>query len=125
MMPGPVITGLGPLEQPASVEIFASDDIFIKTMGPLAAGTLVPQHSHEFDHVSLLAVGAIEVWIADVNEPLALLGRFEAPRAIEIKAGRKHLFQALVDGTLVCCIHNLHGQGYPEIRAQHQIVGEP
>jgi hypothetical protein len=114
------IAGMVPLvEEPSSVEIFASDDIFIKTMGPLAAGTLVPQHSHEFDHVSLLAVGAVEVWVDN-----ALLGRFAAPRAIEIKAGRKHLFQALVDGTLVCCIHNLHGQGYPAIREQHQIVGE-
>ena len=104
-------------DQPAHVEIYADDDLFCRLEGPLKAGTFLPQHSHEYDHVTLLLVGSVDVQVD--GGPLV---RYHAPKAIPIKAGTKHLFKALVDGTMLACVHNLHGKGYPGIAEEHKLI---
>lgn len=60
---------------------------------------IVPQHTHNHDHATLVISGRIRLWIDD-----KLNGDFEAGEAIEIKGGFKHVFQALQDNTRLTCI---------------------
>jgi quercetin dioxygenase-like cupin family protein len=105
--------------QPPVVEIHMADDIFIKQMAIAKAGTLIPQHSHRYDHSSLVAAGAVRLWQDGV-----LVGDFTAPAGILIAAGRKHLFMALADATVVYCIHNLARSQTVEILSEHQLGAE-
>lgn len=100
----------------AEIDIYASDDLFVKQMWLKKAGSGIAQHSHDYDHVTMLATGVVDVWIDD--QPV---GRHAAPKPFPIKAGTKHLFIAVVDNTILYCIHNLHGNGYPAIREIHEI----
>jgi len=90
----------------------AADGVFIKEMRIPKSGTLVPQHSHEYDHTSFVAKGSV-----------TCEGKtYHAPFPIYIKAGVKHMFQSLEDDTLVLCIHNVSRAGHVEVREEHQIV---
>lgn len=102
-------------QPPDGAEWTTADGVFIKQMFIAKAGTMIPQHSHEYAHVSMLAVGSVRLW-AD-GEPL---GDFKAPMPLSIAAGTKHTFMALEDGTTVYCIHNLHGEKNITIREEHQ-----
>lgn len=82
---------------------YDADDIAIKQM-VVKAGLYVKQHIHEYDHITLLAVGKVFVW-KDGEE----IGRVTAPDAIEIKAGVAHTFLAIEDSVLYC-IHNVMGR---------------
>lgn len=104
-------------EQPHGVEIHMADDVFIKQMVIPRAGTFVPQHSHNYDHTSMLAVGSVRAWVDGV-----LKGDFQAPTGILIEAGTKHTFMALEDNTVLYCIHNVSRTGLIEIDEEHQIV---
>lgn len=104
-------------EQPYGVEIRMASDIFIKQMAIPKAGTIVPQHSHKYDHVSMLAWGSIRVWRDGVDR-----GVFHAPTGITIPAGCKHTFRSLEDNTVIYCIHNIRDAEEVEISAEHQIV---
>lgn len=105
-------------EQPPVVEIKMADGVFIKQMAIAKAGTLIPQHSHAYDHTSMVAVGAVRVWCDG-----KLLGDFRAPTGILIKAFSKHTFQALEQGTIVYCIHNVSRTGDVEIMEEHRFPG--
>lgn len=107
-----------PVEQPSNIEIKMCPGLFVKQMGPLKKDHVVPQHSHAHAHLSMLAVGAVYVW--KDGKPL---GRFDAPTGILIEAGAKHTFAALVDGTLLYCIHAVDENGEPKILAEHQLAG--
>lgn len=115
--PLPELVPLPPSQNP-EVVFYCDDDLWVKQIIIAKAGDAVPQHSHEHDHVTMLAIGMIDVWVDG-----AYLGEMEAPRPITIKAGTKHLFQAVTDGCILYCIHNLHGQGYPAIREEHFLEG--
>jgi quercetin dioxygenase-like cupin family protein len=106
-------------EQPYGVEIHTPDGIFIKQMVIAKAGTYVPQHSHAWDHTSMLAAGAVRVWRDGVIDR-----DYQAPTGIPIAAGVKHMFMALEDETIVYCIHNISRTGEVEVSDEHQIVGE-
>jgi hypothetical protein len=45
------------------------------------------------------------------------VGLFVAPAVITILAGKKHMFTALTNDVVLCCLHNLRGTGLesPEI----------
>lgn len=105
------------VDQPPIVEFHTADGLFIKQMFIAKAGTLIPQHSHAWDHTSMLATGSVRLWADGVR-----VGDFQAPTGILIKAGVKHLFQSLEDGTTVYCIHNLHGEEAVKVLAEHQLV---
>jgi quercetin dioxygenase-like cupin family protein len=103
------------IEQPPLWEHTSVDGVFIKQMFLAAAGTLVPQHSHVYDHTTMLAVGSVRVWIEG-----ELQGDFHAPRPLFIKAKAKHTFQSLEPNTLLYCIHRSRG-GPIAIHAEHQL----
>lgn len=107
-------------EQPISTEIKMADGIFVKSMLIQRAGTFVPQHSHSYDHLSMLAVGAVAVW--EDGEPA---GTHYAPKGLTIRAGVKHTFRSLVDNTLIYCVHRIDRTGEVEIAEEHQIVSPP
>lgn len=102
------------VEQPPVVEIKLCPGLFVKQMLLLYAGTVVPQHSHAYDHLSMLAVGAVHVWRDDVY-----LGRFDAPCGILIEKRAKHAFMSIKDGTIIYCIHRVGPDGEPEVIEEH------
>lgn len=106
-------------QQPPEVEIHIADDVFVKQMAIAKAGTYIPQHSHKYDHLSMLAVGSVDVW-KDGRYDRA----YHAPAGIVIAAGVKHLFRALEDNTVIYCIHNAARADVAAVLEEHQIVGE-
>jgi hypothetical protein len=100
--------------QPDSIETTLCDGIFIKSMVLHRKFTLVPQHSHTFDHVTMLATGSVRVWKDD-----ELVGDFQAPHGILIEARTFHKFLSLEDNTTLYCIHHLHDTDGVEIHAEN------
>lgn len=70
-------------------------------------GDAVPQHTHDYAHVTLIAAGKVRLWIEG-----AWVADIEAFKAIEIEAHRQHVFQALEPNTRLSCVHNLNGEPY-------------
>lgn len=99
------------------VEFALADGVFIKQMFLAHADMWVPQHSHEYDHSSMLAAGSIRVWQDD-----KLIGDFVAPTPIHIPAGTKHTFLSLEPGTVVYCIHRTDRTGKIDVREEHHFV---
>ncbi len=104
-------------EQPPIVEIHMADDVFIKQMLIARAGTYIPQHTHKYDHTSMLAVGRVRVW-----KDRVLDGDYTAPTGLLIKAGVAHTFLALEDNTIVYCIHNVSRSDVVEVLARNPLV---
>lgn len=95
------------------VEFTIQDGIFIKQMFLAKAGIYVPQHSHKYEHASMLASGSIRVW-----QDEKLIGDFKAPLPINIPAGCKHTFLSLEDNTVVYCIHRTDRFGEVEVQEE-------
>ena len=83
------------------------------------AGTILPQHSHPFPHLTVMPCGAVRLELDG-----ELIGEFAAPWSRVIPAGTKHLFTTLVDDTVIECIHNVSRTGKIEILERHDLVGE-
>jgi quercetin dioxygenase-like cupin family protein len=77
-------------------------------------GSLVPQHEHAYDHLSMLASGSIRVAVDG-----KFLGVYHAPAGINIQAGKKHVFLTLEDNTVIYCIHNVMRSGEVDITDEH------
>lgn len=105
------------LDQPSSVEIKICDGIFVKSMEIARKYTMVPQHSHEYDHLSMLAKGSVRVW-----KDGEFLGDYIAPAGILITKHTKHEFLSLEDDTIVYCIHRLHGTDAVEVHEENAIT---
>lgn len=108
------------IEQPPEWEYLAPDGIFIKQMLLKEKDTIIPQHAHQYDHVSMLASGSIRAWADNV-----LLGDFKAPYPLHIKAKVKHTFLSLEPNTLIYCVHNASRTGKVSIHQEHQITKWP
>ena len=65
-------------------------------------GDLVPQHEHDHDHVTYVGNGSVLAWADGIS-----LGYFSAGRAVPIKAGSIHEFEAQEDNTRLACVHNV------------------
>jgi hypothetical protein len=98
--------------QPYGNEYLAADGVWIKEMIIDKAGTIIPQHSHQFDHTSYLARGSV----------LFEGKRYDAPFPIFVPAFKKHTFESLVDNTMVLCIHNVSRHGEVKIHEEHQLI---
>lgn len=105
--------------QPVSIEIKLTDDLFVKTATVADAGTIIPTHSHRWDHITLLAYGSMRV-MADGD----LLGDFTGPVGILIKAGVKHMFLTTSPGVVFACIHAVRGADDIGIDELHEIEME-
>ena len=108
------------IEQPPDVSFACEDGIFVKQMYLRDTGTMVPQHAHEYDHVSMLAVGSVRVWADGI-----FVGDYKAPRPITIRARVKHTFLTLEPNTTIYCIHNISRMGEVEVHAEHQLGDAP
>jgi hypothetical protein len=99
-------------------EIYIADDIFTKQMHIKHAGMFIPQHSHTYEHMSMLAHGSVRVWQDGVFS-----GDYQAPAGIKIPANTLHTFMSLEPDTIVYCIHNVSRSGRVEINQEHSLVG--
>jgi hypothetical protein len=99
--------------EPNYVEFAEVDDIWVRAYSVDKAHTVVAQHTHTYDHITLVSSGSIEAWQDGKS-----IGVFEAPSIVKISACKKHAFVALTDNVTLCCLHNLRGTGLtqPEIK---------
>ena len=102
--------------QPEETEIALYAGVFIKVYTVHDTGTLIPQHSHEHPHATLLMRGAVQAWRG--NEYLGLL---HAPSIIRIPALTMHKFLAATPNVQLACIHNADHleNGEPVVAAEH------
>lgn len=70
-------------------------------------GDRVPQHTHDYEHVTLIAAGAARLFVDG-----ELKGDYSAFRAIVIEANKQHVFEALEPNTRLSCVHQLNGEQY-------------
>lgn len=67
------------------------------------AGDVEQGHTHDFDHLTLLASGSLKITIdGEITE-------FKAPHMIFIHKDKRHELVALEDNTVAYCIHALRG----------------
>ena len=99
--------------QPIETNIHICEGIFVKH-AIFEENTYIPQHSHETEHLSVVATGSVRVWADGV-----MLGDYRAPAGIVIKAHVKHMFLALEPMTTVLCVHRVDESGEVAIHAEH------
>jgi quercetin dioxygenase-like cupin family protein len=85
--------------QPIS-ELRIYGGIFLKTWTVADAGTLLPQHAHAYDHLSMIVSGAVRVWRGG-----EMIGEYAAPATVRIPAEVMHTFLTLQDDVVIACIH--------------------
>jgi quercetin dioxygenase-like cupin family protein len=71
------------------------DGIYAKEM-LVESGYSIIQHKHEYDHLSILAIGVVEL-VVDGNKTI-----IEAPACIKIAAGKHHGIKALTNVAWYC-----------------------
>jgi quercetin dioxygenase-like cupin family protein len=82
----------------AKIKLAMVSNLWIKLMEFESAGDINHGHEHEFDHVTLLTKGSVEV---DVD---GAKSTFIAPQIIYIRKQMVHTMTALEDGTIASCI---------------------
>lgn len=87
--------------QPVTVALTLFAGIYAKAYTVPDAGTLLPQHSHQFGHVTAVTSGTVRAWQGD-----ELLGDFHAPALLSIPAHTFHQFLTLTPAVGLICIHN-------------------
>ncbi|MES2729920.1 MAG: hypothetical protein V4621_07500 [Pseudomonadota bacterium] len=102
--------------QPEIVDFQLADGIFIKSALFKKSGTVVPQHSHEYDHSSFIATGSARVWCDGED-----MGEFVGPKSVFIKKRAKHTFMTTSPDTLILCIHNIERTGDIDIHDLHEL----
>lgn len=83
------------------VKIGCVSNLFSRMMHFKHIGDTEIGHTHQFDHLTLLAKGKLQVTVEDV------VSEFTAPQMIFIKADRVHKLVALSADTVAYCIHAL------------------
>jgi quercetin dioxygenase-like cupin family protein len=76
-------------------------NLWVRMMHFKKAGDQNDGHEHNFDHITLLSQGSVEV---DVEGQKTV---FKAPHMIYIIAGKRHYIKALEDNTIASCLHAL------------------
>lgn len=84
-------------------------NLFSRMMLFARAGDVEVGHTHQFDHLTLLAKGLLKV---TVNEQVSY---FSAPHMIFIHKNYVHQLEALEDNTVAYCIHVLRTEDQSEI----------
>lgn len=100
MNPSP-ITPL-PLKEPLVESIREGCGVYLRSVLLIERWTMVPQHRHDHDHLTLIAAGSARGWANG-----ALIGDREAGDIFEIRAGADHVFMALEPNTRLVCVHNI------------------
>ena len=76
-------------------------NLYTRQMHFLKVGDIEYGHTHQFDHLTLLASGKLQVTV-DGN-----VSEFQAPQMIYIAKDKVHELVALEDNTVAYCIHAL------------------
>lgn len=76
-------------------------NLYSRMMHFVKAGDIEVGHTHQFDHLTLLAAGSLKVVVDGVESV------FKAPHMIYIHKDKVHELTALEDNTLAYCIHAL------------------
>ena len=103
-------------EQPIETDLSITADLFIKSHRVPRANTILPQHSHSYAHVSVIAYGQVDVW-----EENTFVGTLFAPASVKIAAKRKHTFITKVDNTVILCVHRIDKDGGPEVYEENSL----
>ncbi|HEV2097706.1 MAG TPA: hypothetical protein VGR45_02135 [Stellaceae bacterium] len=98
------------------VEIREADGIYLRQITIPQAGSLIPQHAHKYDHLTMLVKGEIYVAYADQCE------WHKAPAAIHIRKDTKHTFLSVTNDVEIWCVHNLRNSQDPEIVEEYNLV---
>lgn len=70
------------------------------------AGDIEQGHTHDFDHLTLLASGTLQITVD------GFVSEFKAPHMIFIHKDKKHELVALEDNTVAYCIHSIKGNNH-------------
>lgn len=93
------IHGAQALDEALGVVHHFADGLYAKEIR-LPAGSLVKQHAHDYDHLSIFT-GAIELTVGDNSEIMSAT----KPRCLVIKKGEHHGIRAITDVTWYCIHH--------------------
>lgn len=91
------------------IKIGCVANLYSRMMWFRKAGDIEIGHTHQFDHLTLLAKGKLRVTVEGVTTD------FTAPHMIYIKADKVHELVALTDETVAYCIHALRDKENNEI----------
>lgn len=81
------------------VKVGCVSNLYSRMMHFKKAGDTEHNHTHSFDHLTLLAAGSVKC-VVDGKETI-----FKAPHMIFIHKDKMHAFTALEDNTVAYCIH--------------------
>jgi quercetin dioxygenase-like cupin family protein len=84
-------------------------NLFSRMMRFEKAGDTEIGHTHQFDHLTLLAKGRLKVTVEGVSS------EFTAPHMIYIHKDKIHELEAITDETVAYCIHALRDRDSGEI----------
>jgi quercetin dioxygenase-like cupin family protein len=96
------------MSQPV-VHIGCVANLYSRMMRFEKAGDTEIGHTHQFDHLTLLAKGKLKVTVEGVAS------EFIAPHMIYIHKDKVHELEALTDETVAYCIHALRDKDTGEI----------
>jgi quercetin dioxygenase-like cupin family protein len=91
------------------VHIGCVANLFSRMMHFKNAGDIEVGHTHQFDHLTLLAKGRLKVTVEGVAT------EFAAPHMIYIHKDKVHELEAMTDETVAYCIHALRDRNNNEI----------
>jgi len=83
------------------IKIGCVANLFSRMMHFKKVGDTETGHTHQFDHLTLLAKGKLKVTVEGV------VTEFIAPQMLYIRADKVHELEALTDDTVAYCIHAL------------------
>lgn len=92
-----------------TIHIGCVANLYSRMMYFAKAGDIEVGHTHQFDHLTLLAKGKLRVTVEGVTS------EFTAPHMIYIHKDKHHELVALVDNTVAYCIHALRDKDTNEI----------
>jgi len=84
-------------------------NLFSRMMHFEKAGDIEIGHTHQFDHLTLLAKGKLKVTVENETS------EFTAPHMIYIHKDKVHELEALTDNTVAYCIHALRDKNTEDI----------
>jgi len=94
-----------------------SGNLFLRKWRGMAKGQVIEGHKHNFDHTTIVFVGAVHVK-AQLPDGRALEKTFAAPDHFLVKAGVEHQITALEEGTEMWCVYS-HRTAQGEVVQQY------
>lgn len=80
---------------------YVGGEVYVKEAFLEHVGDFIVSHSHDYDHLSLLATGRVRVTVdGEVTE-------YGARSGILVKAGKEHKIEALEPNSLWYCVHKV------------------